>query len=167
VPSARFMGGREFEILAGFEAPSASPVEHVAEVVEDGVLALPSFVPGVGPFPDHAGRWAKEPASPAARRAAVDLYLALMTDACLDLIGSRDRLLVEGRFAESEVFVRGLAALRPDQTVFVSNGHDDVPYGALRLLHPELKPAVAPRRIVPLSIPLNAYRGAWRAALKG
>ena len=54
--------------------------------------------------------------------------------AALDLIGARERILVEGRFAEDRLFVEALAALRPNNAVFVSHAHNGVPYGALRLL---------------------------------
>jgi hypothetical protein len=55
---------------------------------------------------------AQQPAEPGDQRAITGLYLALMADASLTLIGSRERLLIEGRFAEAVIFVRALAALR-------------------------------------------------------
>ena len=90
-----------------------------------------------------------------------------MADACLDLVGSRERLLVEGRFAEAEIFIRGLATLRPNQKVYVSNAHDDVPYGALRLIHPHLQPASALTPVQPLDIALDGYRARWRQRIEG
>ena len=98
---------------------------------------------------------------PFQQRAAVALYAALMADVSLNLIGSRGRLLVEGRFAESEVFVRALAALRRDDAVFVGHAHTDVAFGALRLVHPSL-PAPAPlTRVQPLMEDLRDYRLLW------
>ena len=74
------------------------------------------------------------------RRAAACLYAALMVDTLLNLIGSQERLLIEGRFAEAEVFVRGLAELRPDMAIYTANAHNDVSFGALRLIDPHLEP---------------------------
>ena len=49
VPSARFMGGREFEILTG--GRGAATPEAIKRVVEGRVLLTPSVVPGCGPYP--------------------------------------------------------------------------------------------------------------------
>ena len=48
-----------------------------------------------------------------ATTALAHLYAALVADVSLDLIGSRDTLLVDGRFAHAPVFVQALATLRP------------------------------------------------------
>ncbi len=107
------------------------------------------------------GRWINPPATREGRRAAASLYLALMADAALDLIGSCGRLLVQGRFAEDELFVRALALLRPDQQVFTSHAQDDVCYGAMRLLGRTLAPPAALTPVVPLPVDLSAYRDQW------
>jgi len=94
------------------------------------------------------------------------LYAALVADVSLDLIGSRGCLLVEGRFAEAEVFVRALASLRPNTRVMAANAHNDVSFGALRLINPELRPQGDLRQVEPLDDDIPAYREGWRAALK-
>jgi len=168
VPSARFMGGREAELIEE-SAPidvathSESLLRRAARLVDLGVFALPSFQCGVGPFPDAGGRWVGRPDDPIDRRVAASLYLALMADTSLDLIGSRERLIVEGRFAEDAVFVRALAALRPDQTVYVADMSDNVPLGALYLFNPDARPASALKAVEPLPIDLARYAQTWRA----
>jgi sugar (pentulose or hexulose) kinase len=172
VPSARFMGGREIEILTGLDTRRLDLrqdqqvlLEAVGAVLARGAMVLPTFAPGSGPFPQALGRWNSLPDDPFQQRAAVALYAALMADVSLDLIGSKDRLLIEGRFAESEVFARALAALRPTSTVFVGHAHTDVAFGALRLVHPSL-PAPAPlTRIQPLAEDLHAYRLGWHGQI--
>jgi sugar (pentulose or hexulose) kinase len=168
VPSARFMGGREIELLtagaARIDAPTdqAALVVAAADVVANGARILPTYAAGVGPFPHHRGGWADEPADPTQRRAAIALYAALMADASLDLIGAKLRILIEGRFAQAEVFVRALASLRPADRIYVSPVENDVSYGALRLLNPDLKPTTALVRVQPLEVSLRAYRDQWR-----
>jgi hypothetical protein len=125
-------------------------------------MVLPTFAAGVGPFPNAHGRWIGMPAEDAQRRAAVSLYGALVADVTLDLIGSRDRILVEGRFAEAEVFVRGLASLRSGTRIYVANADNDVSFGALRLLDPTLQPSASLRQVQPLEMDLDAYRAKWR-----
>jgi sugar (pentulose or hexulose) kinase len=169
VPSSRFMGGREIELLTGLDTrridikpDQPALVAAAGAVLARGAMVLPTFAPGFGPFPTHRGRWIDMPTDQAERRAAVSIYSALVADVSLDLIGARERILVEGRFAEAEVFVRALAALRPNDIIYRANAHNDVSFGALRLLDPTLKPAAALARIVPLEGDLISYRAQWR-----
>jgi sugar (pentulose or hexulose) kinase len=169
-PSARFMGGREAELLAGTDIFALTEnydpevlIGRLPSLIERGVFALPGAVRGVGPFPDGPGGWENEPDDELDRRAAAGLYLALMADVVLDLVGSRERLVIEGRFAEAQLFVRALAALRPRQNVYVSNAQDDVSYGALRLLRPGLASASPLTPTTPLPLDLSRYVRRWRA----
>ncbi|HXV30594.1 MAG TPA: carbohydrate kinase, partial [Sinorhizobium sp.] len=111
VPSARFMGGRAFSMLVGDEPPPASP-EAEARVLAAGSMLLPSVPGGSGPFPFVAPRWTveEERLTPAERLAAVSFHLALMTATCLDLIGARGEIIVEGPFAANAAYLRMLAA---------------------------------------------------------
>lgn len=169
VPSARFMGGREIEQVIGIDTRRVDIVPDqpallaaVAPVLARGAMLLPTLASGCGPFPDGAGRWIAQPEDWYQRRAAACLYAALVADASLDLIGSKNTLLVEGRFAEAEVFVRALASLRPDMRVFTSNAHNDVSLGALRLIAPSIRPSGALKRVAPLVEDLSAYAAHWR-----
>ena len=111
VPTARFMGGREFDMLApGAVEPSEA---EIINVIKGDVQALPSFMPGVGPFPGAVGHWTTDPEqlSPGERTAAVSLYLALVTRSCLDLAGVGREIVIEGPLARNELFGRALAAL--------------------------------------------------------
>jgi hypothetical protein len=170
VLSSRFMGGREFERLMGIETRGTDLVadrqalrEALPAILRDGIMVLPTMAPGFGPFPRNTGGWTEKPADKVAQRAAAYLYLALVADASLDLIGARERILVEGRFAEAELFVRALATFRPQTTIYTSNTHDDASYGARRLIYPALQPSAALERINPLPYDLAAYRTRWRA----
>lgn len=169
IPSARFMGGREAELAGGVDSfrltDSNRPDEllnRLPKLVERGVAATPGFVPGVGPFPNAAGSWREKPNDPMDLRAATDLYLALVADTVLDLICSRERLLVEGRFANEVAFVRALAALRPDQRIYTSHAEHDVAYGALRLIDPGLRPSSALLSVEPMEIDMRSYAADWR-----
>ena len=169
IPSARFMGGREIESLIGLDArrvdikpDQPALLAAVPSLVADGTMLLPTFAPGFGPFPIAQGQWVNETQDWIARRAAVCLYAALVVNTSLDLIASKGLILIEGRFAEAEVFVRALASLRPNDKIYTSNVHNDVSYGALRLLNPSLKPSAALVRVKPLDTPLAAYVAQWQ-----
>jgi sugar (pentulose or hexulose) kinase len=169
VPSSRFMGGREIETLTGIDTrridikpDQPDLLEAAPAAVREGSMVLPTFAAGVGPFPNAHGRWIGMPSDQAERRAAVSLYGALVADVALDLIGSCERVLVEGRFAEADVFVSGLAALRPETKVYVANAHNDVSFGALRLLDPGLEPSSSLHLVEPLRTDLAGYKSRWR-----
>ena len=168
IPSARFMGGREIESLIGIDTrridikpDQAALIAAVRDVIASGAMLFPTFAPGFGPFPDQPGEWINPPEDWITRRAAVGLYAALVASVSLDLIGAKERILIEGRFAEAEVFVRALASLRPDDSIYVANAHNDVSYGALRLLIPGLVPTSTVRRVKPLDADLSDYAALW------
>jgi len=168
LPSARFMGGREIELLTGLDSRRIDAssgqrelVDASANVLTSGAMVLPTFAPGYGPYPRRGGCWLAMPANDTERRAAVCLYAALVADATLDLVGARDRILIEGRFAAADVFVRALASLRTDCSIYVAPAQSDVSFGALRVLNPELRPAGPLTRVQPLTIDLTTYRNRW------
>lgn len=173
VPSARFMGGREIEALIGcdtrrvdIKADQPALLAAVSLVLEQGGMILPTLAPGSGPFPDRAFAWVNQPAEWCTRRTAACLYAALVADAALDLLDSSERLLIEGRFAEAEVFVRALAALRPSTAVYTAKAQNDVSFGALRLIDPDLPPQGELVRVSPLEGDLRAYRASWHSRLE-
>ena len=112
VPSARFMGGREFDHLTG-RVPVEPDPASVASVLARGIMALPGFARGSGPFPDAVGAWSHDPdgLSSAERTAAATLYAALMTATCLDLLGAAGPISVEGPFARNALYGAALARL--------------------------------------------------------
>lgn len=110
VPSARFMGGREFEIIA---AGQAGPVAQgdVTAVLARQIMLLPAVVGDSGPFQGRTAHWTpEEPAvGSGLRSAALGYYLALMTAQCLELVGHRGEVVVEGPFARNPQYCEMLA----------------------------------------------------------
>jgi sugar (pentulose or hexulose) kinase len=172
VPSARFMGGREIESVIELDsrrvdiiADQPALISAVQSVVDLGAMLLPTLAPGCGPFPNGKSRWISRPDEWQATRTAACLYAALVADAALDLIDSRERLVIEGRFAGAEVFIRALARLRPETVVYRANAQNDVSFGALRLVDPALLPQGSLDVIAPLDVDLTGYRASWYAAI--
>ncbi len=168
VPSARFMGGREIEILNKTGTRGVDLLSHPSELLEaipavlrSGASVVPTLTPGSGPFPHSRGHWMGAPLDPCERGAAICLYAALVADVSLTLIGAKERLLIEGRFAKVPVFVRALASLHPDSKVYVSDAYTDVSYGALRLLNPDLPPSYGLLEVRLLDQDLADYRERW------
>jgi sugar (pentulose or hexulose) kinase len=167
VPSSRFMGGREFEVLSKTigEVSNEAAEQALSAAVERGIMLLPNVVPGSGPFPGQAMRWLNdETATAAERMAAVGLYLALMTAACLDLIGADGSIVVEGPFALNRIYISALACLTGLDVVALP-GSTGTSLGAALLTGITPTAAPAPQGS-PLILPaLGDYRRLWRQSI--
>lgn len=168
VPSARFMGGREYSQIAGEDGLNASiECEDVARIITRGSMALPSFVEAGGPFSQRHGELIGPPADNARDGAALaTLYCTLVTDYTLSLLGAdRSRIIVEGSFARNVVFCRVLAQLC-GHPIRVSSDETGTVSGAALLTNdggPVIQPA-STQAVDPAQIPsLDAYREAWRS----
>ena len=168
VPSSRFMGGREFELLSA-ETGQIAPGQiapALTHAIARGLMLLPNVAPGSGgPFPGKTARWVNdEGVSPEDRHAAICLYLALMNEACLDLIGAQGEIIVEGPFALNETYLALLAALAGRPAVALP-GSTGTSQGAALLAGIRL-PAGRQQTVAPGDIPgLRDYRRNWYAAM--
>lgn len=165
VPCMRFMGGREFGALAG-ERPAPFTAEDVERLVARQTMALPCFAETGGPFAGRAGRVAGAmPATDAERAALATLYVALMTDHCLNALGASGRVVVEGAFTANPWFGPLLAGLADGREVVVSDDSSGTTCGAW-LLDAWGRKAEAAAAPVKAWAPAGwrAYRDAWRAA---
>jgi sugar (pentulose or hexulose) kinase len=111
VPSARFMGGREFERLMG-ERAKQYQLSDVRSVVARKAMLLPAVELQSGPFQGRMHVWTVDAKSlsDAEYFVAVSFYLALMTATGLELTGARGPVLVEGPFSGNIVYLEMLAA---------------------------------------------------------
>jgi sugar (pentulose or hexulose) kinase len=164
VPSARFMGGREYESIAGKDIATEPTILAAHAIMRRGVLALPSFATGTGPFPRAAGAVRGRVETGAERAALASLYLALMTDTMLDAMSADGPVLLEGRFAANAVFAATLAALR-ESAVYLLPEVDGIAQGCMSLIHPGPTSPPRLRASAPLSGDVVRYRERWRAAL--
>jgi sugar (pentulose or hexulose) kinase len=105
VPSSRFMGGRAFSMLGGRSGDL--PADAIAAVLERDAMLLPSLPEESGPYPGRKASWtvSREALSEHETQAVIAFYLALMTTACLDLVGAEGPVIVEGPFAANRVYL--------------------------------------------------------------
>ncbi|MBE1708232.1 MULTISPECIES: FGGY-family carbohydrate kinase [Mesorhizobium] len=166
VPSARFMGGREFSLLTEGQ-PETWSDDDVRAVLARKTLLLPSTQQGSGPFPHHAATWLNtDGINDGQRFAAVSFYLALMTATCLDLIGADGPTTVEGPFARNRLFV-GMLAASTGRPVVASEAATGTSIGAALLALAEGAAHGKGERIEPPIDPAwAAYASAWRAAVE-
>ena len=167
VPTARFMGGREYAVLAG-DAPADADQADVAAIVASGVLALPAFSDQGGPFASRKGVIEGDaPATPKARAALATLYSALMTAHMLRRLEAPGDLIVEGGFTRSPAFAAVLARLMPGRGVVIAPMSAGAAAGAAMLAHwgePHPPPRLEPAREWQLP-GLEAYQDRWELAL--
>lgn len=164
--SSRYMGGEEYAHLMGGLAPATATMEAARAILASGVMAFPSFVNWGGPYIGCRGHIVGEaPADATGRAALAALYAALVSNTCLDLLDSREDLVIEGHFAENEVYRRTLAALRPSQRVLTVTSPGGSAIGA-SLLH-DWERSRSPVSLAPVSaepIPgLDGYAMLWHA----
>ncbi|MCX5515592.1 hypothetical protein C3941_06925 [Kaistia algarum] len=168
VPSARFMAGREYERLTGGDktVPTAGEVEAI---VARGVMALPSFAPGTGPYAFLEGHWTEDPEtlSPGERAAGASLYCALVAQTCLELTSAAGPIVVEGPLAKNAIFLAALASLIGRPVVARTDATGTTEGAALLADGPEGAGPGLPDGdpIAPLATDIAGYATAWREAL--
>jgi sugar (pentulose or hexulose) kinase len=162
VPSARFMGGREYEMIREAK-PATATADDAEKVLARGLMLLPSVVPDSGPFQGRAHGWSHAARSNAETEVALGYYLALMTAECLAAIGAEGAVLVEGPFGENPWYVAMLAAAT-GRAVSRSAARTGTAIGAAMLFakgtaqHAEAAYQPEPR--------LSRYAAAWRKAVQ-
>ncbi len=162
VPSARFMGGREFErINAGAEV-TPSPEDRAA-VLARGVRLLPAVESGSGPFKGRAHAWTTPPQTAGEMRVALSYYLALMTETCLSLTGAQGPVIVEGPFARNADYLAMLRAGRAVETAASATG--TAAGAALLAQNAPRAPQTTPLPLPAEAEALSAYAALWRADL--
>ncbi|RWC43424.1 FGGY-family carbohydrate kinase [Mesorhizobium sp.] len=165
VPSARFMGGREFSRLTEGQSEGWTE-EDVATVLAGKTSLLPSTQQGSGPFPHHTAAWLDaDGINNGQRFAAISFYLALMTATCLDLIGADGPIIVEGPFARNRLFTQMLAAATA-RAVIASEAATGTSIGAALLASDQRTVQGKGERMEPPADPAWAiYARSWRAAV--
>lgn len=161
VATARFMGGREYEAIAGTEARPNLPA--LLNVIERRAMALPAFANG-GPFAGRAGRLIDtENLSGSERASLATLYVALMSELLIEMLGADGDVLIDGPLATNPLFGSLLAACLPGRSVWLSPGDGGNTRAACYLAGFPDAPAEPMTAAAPLVLKsLPAYRDAWR-----
>lgn len=123
VPSARFMGGRAFALLKADAKAEITQADR-DQVLDGGIMLLPSIPDDSGPFFHRKGSWVGkvEALTPGGYLFAVSLHLGMMTATSLDLIGADGPVIVEGPFASNRTFL---------ETLNVMTGRDIITGGGI------------------------------------
>lgn len=142
VPSARFMGGREYEMIQAGHAGEPTR-QDISQVLSASLMILPAVEPSTGPFQGQRMRWTGQaPALGSGQRsAALSFYLALMTSTCLALTQAKGPTIVEGPFSRNLEF-RTMLAAATGRTVLHSQSSTGTSIGASLLFHTNKSPVL-------------------------
>ena len=161
VATARFMGGREYEAIAGTDARPNMPA--LLNVIERQAMALPAFASG-GPFAGREGRVVNADSLSGSERASLaTLYVALMCELLIEMLGAEGTVLIDGPLATNPLFGSILGALLPGRSVELSSGDGGNTRAACYLagFHDAPPSPMTPAAAATLK-GLPAYREAWR-----
>ncbi|MBB3146779.1 sugar (pentulose or hexulose) kinase [Phyllobacterium trifolii] len=165
VPSARFMGGREFDLLTGgstFE-PDADTLD---QVIREQFMILPSIVQGSGPYPAQDPiRLNAASRSSLEQNTAASLYAALMTNTCLELIGAAGPTIVEGPFSRNLTYLSALRSLT-GREIIASPGSTGTSLGAALLAGASCPLKPVSDDVAPLNEAFDLYARNWRDNLR-
>jgi sugar (pentulose or hexulose) kinase len=162
VATARFMGGREYEAIAGTDTRPNLPA--LLNVIDRQVMALPAFASG-GPFAGREGQLINAESLSGSERASVaTLYVALMCELLIEMLGANGDVLIDGPLATNTLFGSVLASCLPGRSVWLSGGDGGNTRAACYLAGFQDAPATPMSAATPLTPQsLLAYRDAWRS----
>ena len=161
VPSARFMGGREYEIaMQGHKIVATE--DDLRDVLDQGIYLLPALQNDSGPVMGYGARWIGEepPVGTGLRAAAVSLYLAMVSAHCLTMIGHRGSIIAEGPFTRNNLYLDMLSTATdsPVRSCTTSTGTS---IGAALLATSDFNERL-PATLHHPRMKLRAYAEAWR-----
>jgi len=171
VPSARFMGGREFDLVLAGRTVACSEAEAAA-VLEKQIMLLPAVEPRSGPFQGKQASWNVNEAglTDGERFAALSCYLAMVTAECLDMIGADGPVIVEGPFARNSHYLAMLRAATGRRVETSEASATGTSIGAALLVQEDRQQGRAEVPVSSDDVPhdplLEAYADAWRQRVK-
>ena len=109
VPCIRFMGGREYETICSLTNCSSDQIvndDDIKQIIVDGVMALPSFSNGNGPYGKNRSEILCILKMPFAT-----IYCALMISCCLNKLNTQGDVIMDGSFLKNPILCRLVAQL--------------------------------------------------------
>lgn len=165
VACARFMAGREYEKIChrmGSFTAEAFGIQDLEAIVHAEAYALPQFSEGSGPFSMSEGRIVAD-VNRINGAAIASMYCALMLDFELDLLRAEGDIFLEGAFLKNRLLLDVLAALRPEQALYMSLDTTGTAKGAAYLAGFQGGAELAIEKCAAISLNgLREYRNSWR-----
>ena len=179
VPTARFMGGREFAWLLDGAKPDTATAEALAALIRKQVFAIPSFARQGGPFGGHpgyvevAGERLDSPLdavlSEEERATLAAFYCAQVSAWLVQYLDAPSPLVVDGPYARNPLYLSLLAGLLPGHTCFGADSELEGTAAGAWLLTGWGDMSTSQGEWTPVEAlkldGLSAYQQAWQAKL--
>ena len=122
VPSARFMGGREFEIVTKNISIKPTAVD-ITSVFNKSIFLFPALVPQYGPFKGRESYWSisENKINGGEKVVAVSYYLAMVTLVSLEALGAKGSIIIEGPFTRNKFYLDLMATVL-EADLYLSEG---------------------------------------------
>ena len=133
VPTIRFMGGREYEVLNRKLKISKKLEKFDPFFFEKQKYLYPTFGIG-GPFSEMKGNYKnfiKE--NHATRYMAIITYITFVLNYCMDLINCRENIIITGPLINNSNILKILNSLRSEQKIYISSNQEGTGFGACLL----------------------------------
>ncbi len=170
IACARFMGGREFELICQQTNANATDnvsITDIQDLIDQQLFALPAFEPGSGPF---RGSQSKITATPENGKALATLYLALMIDYQLSQLDAKGDIIFGSTSKKNPLMCSIIAQLRPQQRVVLSGDNASTVKGAWVLTNWQSwcnrEKEINDTAHSPQLANLNDYRAKWLTAIE-
>jgi L-fuculokinase len=152
VPTARFMGGKEYEAIIGSSDGPVVPTHDALKVI----LHRRAFALPLGRLIRAAGLNAEQ------RAALATAYLALRTDRRLSDLGASGDIVIDGPLSANRLYVELLANLRPGSPIRLNAARSGVVRASLVLAGLAPRAAEYSQLAVPDSLgEFQAYKSEW------
>ncbi len=135
VPTVRFMGGREYQLLNKKLKINKKFKSFDIRFFKKKNFLYPSFGIG-GPFSRMKGIYKpflKE--NHTSRYMAIITYIAFVLNYCMDLINCRENIIITGPLINNKNFLRIIGALRESQKIYLSSNQEGTGIGASLLFN--------------------------------
>ena len=165
--TARFMGGREFDMLTTGIADKDFTGADLISVIDKRSFALPSHAEGGGPFTGRKGSLVgPELTEPGEILALASLYCALMTETSMVMLESDGDLIIDGGFVNNSWYCHLLASLLDHDRCYVNHATEGTAVGAALLTSWHDDAVQSPLQLTAVDqfdYPgLTEYAGEWR-----
>jgi sugar (pentulose or hexulose) kinase len=170
VNCARFMGGREYELICqrlGGSVGDRIDRESIETVLKNSWMVTPDFSGGNGPF-GGLSPVINCPQSTSVAASVATLYYALMIDQRLSDLYSSGSIFIEGAILGNPTLCQLVAQLRPDQPVYLSTDKTGTVQGGIMLTNIGEASTLTPAAELCQSggfEGLNGYKMRWEALI--
>lgn len=172
VPTALFMGGREIEMLNAEGGCRIDLVENQAALFEalrtlnvKERLIFPSITPGIGPFATKKAKYDFSGLNEYEIGALVALYAAMVTVYCLDLLDAPNNIILDGRFAHSDIYTYCLNSISSQRQFHRLKKEANLALGALLLIGQNVCKDISINTIPKSEINLTVLFEYWKDAI--